>query len=237
MIQLSTYVYCDSLFEKIDSGSPIFASAYNDYPYLIIKDFFSEEECRVLTTLSQEAQSDKIQAQIRKDKHEASEVIESYRKTNIGTLNTYYTKLYDEKFSMYKEVIEKYFSVALTIPTKPQLLEYTKGYFYVQHADDSSVLVNKEKEVVGFKVVAPKRKLSSVLFITAHENEAKGEDVCFKGGELLFNYLYDEEGVMIKVESKAGDMIVFPSHPYFSHEVLAVEEGYRLTLVQWHDTV
>lgn len=237
MLQLSTHVYCDSLFENVEIASSIFASAYQDYPYLLIKDFFSEEECRDLSTLSQEAQSDKIQAKIRKDKLETSEVVESYRKTNIGDLNAYYTKLYDKKFTAYKAEIESYFSVALAMATKPQLLEYTKGYFYVQHADDSSVLLNKAKEVVGFKVVAPKRKLSSVLFVTAHENKVKGEEVCFRGGELRFNYLYDKEGRVIQFEPKAGDMIVFPSHPYFSHEVLTVEEGYRLTLVQWHDTV
>ena len=32
-------------------------------------------------------------------------------------------------------------------------------------------------------------------------------------------------------------MIVFPSNPYFSHEVLTIRSGYRLSLVQWHDTI
>jgi SM-20-related protein len=34
---------------------------------------------------------------------------------------------------------------------------------------------------------------------------------------------------------EAGDMVVFFSNPYFSHEVLPVKEGYRLSLVQWHN--
>jgi SM-20-related protein len=63
------------------------------------------------------------------------------------------------------------------------------------------------------------------------------EDEGFSGGELLFNYLYDKEGSLVKIKPQAGDMVVFPSNPYFSHEVLPVKEGYRLTLVQWHDAI
>ena len=59
----------------------------------------------------------------------------------------------------------------------------------------------------------------------------------FTGGELMFNYLYGSEGEPVKIKPDAGDMIVFPSNPYFSHEVLPVHEGYRLTLVQWHDAI
>jgi SM-20-related protein len=60
---------------------------------------------------------------------------------------------------------------------------------------------------------------------------------CFSGGELLFNYLMDEEGHTITLRPQAGDMIVFLSNPYFSHEVLPVTDGFRLTLVQWHNAL
>jgi SM-20-related protein len=166
-----------------------------------------------------------------------SEIIEAYRKTNIGKLDTYYEKVYAEQFNKFKPDMEPYFSVAMACSTKVQVLEYTEGFFYVKHADDSNVLINKAKETVGFKVVAPQRKLSSVLFITSHIENAEAGEESFTGGELLFNYLYDSEGNPMKVQAEAGELIVFPSHPYFSHEVFPVEEGYRLTLVQWHDTV
>jgi SM-20-related protein len=240
MKQLSTYVYCDELFDTIDIPHAIFASPYKDYPYLIIKNFFSKEDCRVLTGLVQEDSQSKQKAQVRKKDHTGiieSDIIEEYRKTNIGKLDSYYEKVYAEQFSKYKPEIEAYFSVAMTLSTKVQVLEYREGFFYVKHADDSSELVNKAKETVGFKVVAAQRKLSSVLFVTSHVSSAKADAQSFSGGELLFNYLYDSEGKMMKIEPEAGDMIVFPSHPYFSHEVLPVKEGYRLTLVQWHDTV
>jgi len=240
MKQLSTYVYCDALFDMIEIPQAIFASPYQDYPYLIIKNFFSKEECSVLAQLVQEDSQSKEKAEVRKQIDSGvirSDIVEEYRKTNIGKLDTTYEKIYAEQFSKYKPEIEAYFSVAMSRATKVQVLEYRKGFFYIKHADDSSELINKEKETVGFKVVAPQRKLSSVLFVTSHVENAEAGEQSFTGGELMFNYLYDSEENVMKIQPEAGDMIVFPSHPYFSHEVLPVEEGYRLTLVQWHDTV
>ena len=235
MKQLSNYVYCDDFLDTIKVPHAIFSSPYKDYPYLIIKNFFSKEACQTLATLVQNDSVSKQKAEVRKEGD--SSIVESYRKTSIGKLNTIYENYYAEQFSQYKEEIETYFSVALSQSTKVQVLEYTKGFFYVKHADDSSELVNKAKETIGFKVVAAQRKLSSVLFVTSHVSSAAEDAQSFSGGELLFNYLYDSEGKMMKIEPEAGDMMVFPSHPYFSHEVLPVKEGYRLTLVQWHDTV
>ena len=239
MKQLINYVYCDDLFDRIEIPHAIFSSSYRDYPYLIIKNFFTKEECRVLAKLVQEDSDSKQKAKVRKQVDSGviqSDIVEEYRKTNIGKLDTYYEKVYAEQFSKYKPEIESYFSVAMARSTKVQVLEYREGFFYVKHADDSSELINKDKETVGFKVVAAQRKLSSVLFVTSHMENVEAGEQSFTGGELLFNYLYDAEGDPMKIKPEAGDMIVFPSHPYFSHEVLSVKEGYRLTLVQWHDT-
>ena len=164
-------------------------------------------------------------------------IVEEYRKTNIYTLDTFYKKYYDTQFIQYKSVMESYFSIALTVSTEIQVLEYKKGYFYIKHADDSSEIVDKNKQTVGFKLVAPQRKLSTVLFASSHVTNADNEAHSFSGGELMFNYLYGIDGKPIKIKPEAGDMIIFPSNPYFSHEVLPVEDGYRLTLVQWHDAI
>ena len=235
MKQLSNYVYSDGIFDSIDIPDAIFASPYKDYPYFIIKNFFSSEACKDLSTLVQHDSQSKQKAEVRQE--DSSTLVESYRKTNMGQLTDYYERYYTKQFDTYRAEIEAYFSVVLSTSTKVQVLEYTKGYFYMKHADDSSELVNKSKKTVGFKVIAPQRKLTSVLFMSSHEKHEKSNKESFTGGELLFNYLYDAEGKMMKIEAEAGDMIVFPSHPYFSHEVLPVTKGYRLTLVQWHDTI
>ena len=113
-------------------------------------------------------------------------------------------------------------------------MEYTKGSFYKQHSDDSSVLL-KDDEVVGFLPVALERKITSVLFTTNHSDIVSKNN--FDGGELIFNYLYDRKGEIVQIKPKAGDMILFFSNPYFTHEVLEVKKGFRVSLVQWHDAI
>jgi SM-20-related protein len=125
----------------------------------------------------------------------------------------------------------------MTLSTDIQVLEYKEGYFYVKHADDSSELIDENGDTVGFKCVAPERKLTTVLFATSHQCNTQEGSECFSGGELLFNYFFNEKGEPVKIKAEAGDMVVFPSNPYFSHEVLPVQKGYRLTLVQWHDAI
>lgn len=127
-----------------------------------------------------------------------------------------------------------FFNIALTISTDIQALEYTKGSFYKQHSDDSNVLV-KDGNVIGFLPIARQRKISTVLFTTSCSDVISKNT--FQGGELLFNYLYNKDGQKVQINPKAGDMIVFFSNPYFTHEVLEVIDGYRVSLVQWHDAI
>ena len=240
MIQISTHIYCDPLFETIEIDNKLLPNQYKDYPYLIIKNFFSKASCKKLVSLVQEDEETKRKAEVKKEIFTGivqAGVVEEYRKTNIYKLDTFYNNYYDEQFMKYKPVIEEYFNIALTLSTDVQVLEYKKGFFYVKHADDSSEIINLDKETIGFKLVAPQRKLSTVLFATSHETNVQNGAQSFSGGELMFNYLYNSEGEPVKIKPEAGDMIIFPSNPYFSHEVLPVEEGYRLTLVQWHDTI
>ncbi len=240
MIQISTHIYCDDLFEHMDIANKLLPNQYKDYPYLIIKNFFSQDACKRLTKLVQADEETKRTAQVKIETIAGivqADVVEAYRKTNIYKLDALYAKYYDDQFIKYKSVIEEYFSVALTLSTDIQVLEYKEGFFYIKHADDSSEIINMDKETIGFKLVAPQRKLSTVLFVTSHETHVQNGVQSFSGGELLFNYLYDSEGECVKIKPEAGDMIIFPSNPYFSHEVLPVEEGYRITLVQWHDTI
>lgn len=240
MIQISTHIYCDAMFENIEVENKLLSNQYKDYPYLIIKNFFSPAACKKLVSLVQEDEESKRKAKVKKEVFTGivqADVVEEYRKTNIYKLDTFYNNYYDEQFIKYRPVIESYFSLALTLSTDVQVLEYKKGFFYVKHADDSSEVIDKNQQTIGFKSVAPQRKLSTVFFATSHISHACEDTQNFSGGELIFNYLYNKEGEVVKIRPEAGDMIIFPSNPYFSHEVLPVEKGYRLTLVQWHDAI
>ncbi|MDX1296395.1 MAG: 2OG-Fe(II) oxygenase, partial [Sulfurimonadaceae bacterium] len=155
-------------------------------------------------------------------------------KTAIHKLPEPMLEEYRSSFLHHQRQIEEYFSIALTTATEVQALEYTQGAFYIKHADDSNEVVNEQGETIGFVQVAPLRKITTVLFATSHVGSG-GDATQFSGGELVFNYLYDRDGNQIRLQPKAGEMVIFPSNPLFSHEVLPVKEGYRLTLVQWHN--
>ncbi|RXK12108.1 hypothetical protein CP965_10015 [Halarcobacter mediterraneus] len=230
--QISNYVFCDKRLNEFDLEVKLLPNPYYDYPFLIIKDFLSPTICDELIR-SVKKEDDYIDAKIKKENYQ-NYTDKSIRKTKIYKLDDEYKYIYKKRFLEVQKQIEDYFSLALTISTKVQVLEYSKGSFYKAHSDDSN-MIYKDEELIGFKNVAINRKLTTVLFATSCEdNEAFNT---FSGGELVFNFLFNEKGEVIKYKPKAGEMIVFLSNPYFTHEVLEVKSGYRLSLVQWHDAI
>lgn len=234
MTQISNYIYCSDFLTTFDIETKLLPNPYYDYPYLIIENFFSKEECEYVNKkIKDDDDFEKAQIKIL-DTVISSETNEEIRKTNIYSLDERYLELYTDRFLQYQTKIEDYFKLALTTSTEVQVLEYLKNSFYTMHSDDSSMLY-KDEELVGFLAVAKQRKVSTVLFTTSHDEIPSDSTFC--GGELLFNFLYDENGNEIKIKPKAGSMVVFLSNPYFTHEVLKVIEGRRISLVQWHNAI
>ncbi|MEJ2499587.1 MAG: 2OG-Fe(II) oxygenase [Campylobacterales bacterium] len=237
MRQISNYIYCDDFIADLRYETRLMANPYYDYPYLILENFLSSEACAEIAAYTFE-KSEGERARVKKSQQGVvvPGLEEEIRKTAIHRLPDVLLEGYHLSFAHHQKRIEDYFSVALTTATEVQALEYTKGGFYVKHADDSNDVVNSEGETVGFIPVAPERKITTVLFATSHESHG-GKGMHFGGGELFFNYLHDSKGNPVSIRPKAGDMVVFPSNPLYSHEVLPVTQGYRLTLVQWHDAI
>lgn len=232
--QISNLVYADSFLDEINIETKILPNPYYDLPYLIISDFFDEALCNKITNEFKK-KNDYIQAKIRKKDsiNKLEEKLDSkIRNTKLYKLTKKQEKTYNEKFLEHQNQIESFFNFPLTISTEIQVLEYTEGDFYKAHSDDSNMLIHNG-ELIGFTPVAKNRKLTTVLFTSSY-NEDKTSN-SFTGGELLFNFLYDENKNQIKIKAKKGDMLIFLSNPYFTHEVLPIKSGYRLTLVQWHD--
>ena len=234
MTQISNHIYCADFLTTFDIETKLLPNPYYDYPFLIIENFLDINECNEINKKVKE-DDDFQKAQIKTlDSVVLSETNEEIRKTNIYSLDEKYLELYTNKFLQYQAQIEDFFKIALTTSTSVQVLEYLKNSFYSMHSDDSSMLY-KDDNLVGFLPVARQRRISSVLFTTS--NYELVSDNTFIGGELLFNFLYDEKGNEIKIKPKAGSMLVFLSNPYFTHEVLKVIEGRRITLVQWHNAI
>jgi SM-20-related protein len=238
VLQISNKIYCKEFLNTIEIENKILPNPYVEYPYIIVKNFLSKKLMKFIVDATQNKEN-KVQAQVKVEATKGiveSQIIQKYRKTNIYELEKKFQRLYKKRFLKLKPEFEKFYNVMLTQSTDIQVLEYKQGFYYVKHADDSSEIADKNGQTIGFKCVAPQRKLTTVLFATSYD-EINDDGYHFRGGELLFNYLYDENGNKIKYKPQAGDMIVFPSNPFFSHEVLKVQQGYRLTLVQWHDAI
>lgn len=234
MTQISNKIYCSDFLISFDIETKLLPNPYYDYPFLIIENFLDENECYEINKKVKE-DDDYQKAQIKIQKLiTTAKINEKIRKTNIYSLNEKYLEIYTKRFLNYQPIIEEYFKLALTTSTNIQVLEYIKDSFYAMHSDDSS-MIYKDNELIGFVPVAKQRKVSSVLFTTSTNKVAS--DNTFTGGELLFNFLYDENGNEVKIKPKAGDMVLFLSNPYFTHEVLKVIEGRRITLVQWHNAI
>ncbi|TLP40630.1 2OG-Fe(II) oxygenase [Arcobacter arenosus] len=230
--QISNFVFCDNRLNEFELEFGLLPNPYYDYPFLIIKDFLAESLCDdIIKNIKKE--DDYIDAKIKKENY-LNETDKSIRKTKIYKLSNEYKNIYKKRFLECQKLIEDFFSMALTTSTKVQVLEYQKGSFYKAHSDDSNMIL-KDDELVGFKNVALNRKITTVLFASSCKDN--DDFNTFSGGELVFNFLYDEKGNNIKYIPKAGEMIVFLSNPYFTHEVLEVKSGYRLSLVQWHDAL
>jgi len=238
MRQISNHIFCDDFILDLDLATRLMPNPYYDYPYLLIENFLPATVCESIVDYavkSSDAQAAKVKTTLLNSVVNPS-VDESIRKTIIYKLSKSLLNKYNKSFKKHQGKIEDFFSMALTTATKVQVLEYTKDAFYIKHADDSNELVNENGETVGFLQVAPQRKLSTILFTTSYD-ETIDDKRHFKGGELVFSYLRDAQGNTVKFRPKAGDMLVFPSNPIYSHEVLPVQSGYRLSLVQWHNGI
>ncbi|MEA2111627.1 MAG: 2OG-Fe(II) oxygenase [Campylobacterota bacterium] len=232
MIQLSEHIYCEDFLETCDIENRFLPNPYHQYPFMLIEDFLTPQQCSQITaTMKNDSNSDDAMIKsLLQDSVVTPSVDEQLRKTKIHVLSEPYLSWYQQSFLHHQNSMESFFNIALTTSTKPQVLEYTQGHFYTKHSDDSSELISKDGKTIGFKCVAPQRKFTTVFFVSSHEED-------FKGGELIFNYLYDENSQQIILKPKAGTMVVFPSNPYFSHEVKPVHSGYRLTVAQWHNAL
>ncbi|HEX5624108.1 MAG TPA: 2OG-Fe(II) oxygenase [Sulfuricurvum sp.] len=230
MHQISNYVYAQDDLLGWDIPTKRLPSPYHDFPYMVIEGFLTPEECQAITSFVRDSR-ESTEASLR-----GGETDTTVRKTDIYALSAELLARYTDRFDQVRQQIETFFALCLGRSTPVQVLGYEKGSFYVKHTDDSSELRDRNGNTIGYVPVAPERKLTTVLFTTSYTPHPTHTDH-FSGGELLFNYLCDEKGETITFRPEAGDMIVFLSNPYFAHEVLPVREGYRLSLVQWHDAL
>jgi len=232
MHQISDKVFAEDFLFELDITTPLLPSPYEEFPFLIIENFLDEKVCKEIID-STKADSDTTDAELRSSDATLDQKI---RNTKIHKLSPLHQRLYNGAFNAIRPQIESFYSLSLTSSTQPQLLEYTAGSFYKAHSDDSSVLVDKSMNIVGFKQVAPQRKVTTLLLVSEYSDKELSP-YQFSGGELTFNYFKDSEGQELLLTPKMGTLIIFGSNPIYTHEVKVVTGGYRLTVAQWHDAL
>lgn len=228
------FIPLEWLDSKVPTELKILPNPYNDYPFILkninhdyslMKDFVSnhEKELKKIGIISTD-----------------DGAIIPKRNTKIR--NTYniipnksFIDDYNRIFESQKESIERFFNVSLMQSIDPQILIYKDGCFYKTHSDNCSEIVDGNGELVEYKLVAPARVVTTVLFISNCTKE-DGE-FNFDGGELEFDFLYDKQFKKFSFKPKEGDFISFLSNPYFSHNVKEVISGTRISVVQWHNAI
>lgn len=225
MKQISEFVFIDDILDSIEIPNKLLPNPYYDFPFLIIDNFIDNSSCDSILDFAKNSK-ESISAELRSSDGTSAKN-ENTRKTQMFDLPPILEETYQNAFLKHKKKIENYFAKVIISSTKIQTLGYFEGFFYKCHSDDSSFLIDKNQNLVGFKLVAPNRKITTVLF--ANDD--------FDGGQLEFNFLKNSIGESIVLRPKKGLLIAFPSNSIFSHEVKRVINGFRLSLVQWHDAI
>lgn len=238
MIQLSNELFCPERVLNLNFPvERILPNPYSKYPFLVIDNFLSKSNIKYIYKKIKEIDEFEI-AKVKVIKNSAllAKVDKSVRKTNLHELPIQCERIYNKAFNRFKNKIEEFFNLILLENSGIQTLGYGEGGYYVRHVDNCSELVDKDGNLIGWKAVAPMRKVTTVLFLNSSRDKTK-ESNDFSGGELVFNLLFDKEDKLFSFKPKAGTLIAFPSNPIFTHEVKEVTKGYRITLVQWHNAL
>jgi len=218
MVPISQKIYALDDVWKMDFEKYPLANHYNEYPFLVFENLVSKDECkRALNSLSSCDYRAKLVG---------SGLDESIRKTIIHAPTKEIKEVFEKAFFKIKDKVEKFYGVSFFKGTELQVLEYREGGYYKCHADNASEIVINGK-LAGYKVVKPERKLTTLMFLNDN----------YEGGEVEFCHLRYADGGRVIHTPKTGEMIVFPSHGLFAHEVKPVFGNNRFAVVKWWDVI
>ncbi len=197
-----------------------------DYPIYMKENFFSPEIC------------DRLVRDVVARGHQGLVTtvggnLDQERKTLIMEESPAEQALFYHTLDAEKSNIAHFFGMEITSSEPMNVLGYPVGGEYRAHCDNCAPIL-KDDELVGFDLNHPRRVLSSILFLTDSVSEITGENQCI-GGNIALNMLVDTQGDPLLIEPMKGLFIVFPSNPYYHHQVYPVYEGFRISLVDWHN--
>ncbi len=237
MKQISKLLFYDEILDlTIPKNIKNLGNPWFDYPFFIKDNFLNSDEIDTIFGDIKDENSKIASIKQIKDNYIDTKIDTNYRKTDTFSISNLSKSLYLNRFANVKLEIEQFFRFSMIESDNLQLLGYKKGYFYSMHSDNANYILNKNGDIEHWRVVASERKVTTVLFLTTEvENSPKAREHI--GGSLVFNFLFDEDKKLATIKPKAGLLIAFPSNPYFAHSVEKVIEGYRASVVSWHNGV
>ncbi|MEP0201289.1 MAG: 2OG-Fe(II) oxygenase [Halioglobus sp.] len=116
---------------------------------------------------------------------------------------------------LFRDEVQPHFRCKLKSLETPHVLRYTKGCYYLPHADSDEINVNTQRWEKRHD-----RDLSLLLYL----------DDDYEGGEIAFaNFDF-------KLRPRAGMLFVFPSDFRYLHGAMPVSAGVRHAVVSWCST-
>ena len=164
------------------------------------------------------------------------ELTDKIRITRQYELSTEEKELFSHVFEREKPSVERFFSRRILQGEGFHGLGYPPGGHYIKHADNCFPVRDSEGNLIRFECNRPKRQISAVLFLTESVTEITGPNQCF-GGNISFPHIVNIQGEPLIVEPRKGMLLMFPSNPYFIHQVHEVYDGFRLSIVNWYDAL
>lgn len=201
-----------------------------ELPFILIKKHFNDEDCNKFIDFYNDYKKEN-------ELTNAAVGISNVQDTSIrDTKNVFIENelqdFYYSKFEPIRECINMKYCTKLI--DKPVLLYlgYEKDGHYIAHNDSCQNYPGGT-----FKYDYDDRKFTVLSILTnqvQNEDELNNYDTHI-GGSLEFTRICDNNYETIKYELKKGDVLIFPSTPFFEHKVHKVIDGIRATMVQWWD--
>lgn len=203
-----------------------------DYPFLLKPGTLSPAVCdEIVAALRAQGSLGQLTVAKPVEGENISSVNLKSRNTELLLLTPEHLPLYVQAFVKVRPEIEKFFGVQLTGSDSVQALGYPPGGQYRAHADNCSVVVDGKS--FRWEGSMSHRLISIILFLTDAVDRLQGRPNECTGGEVTFTYLLDEKNKPFQIRPQKGLLLAFPSNPYFTHQVHPVQDGYRVSLVDW----
>ena len=227
-IELNHNWYADEPFQ-VDDDIKQFDVSNRPYP-IYRQTIFTRQECDELYLSVIKDYDSKTDARVYTPDGLGSTVNRDFRDTDSYQQHLYLTQQHHQKLYQGVQNAANWFNTTLlTQSDVSQILGYGRGNKFSHHCDNSITDSTGVKWVCNDKA----RELTAICYISDQVTEDPKFNE-FSGGSLIFSRVRNKHtNEPLVYRPRAGELVVFPSNPFYGHEVLNIRSGYRINIVSW----